>query len=745
MSETGKSDNSALYLRIIILLALMAAAGGAGLWLGKRSVPEDTPPLPPSAQEQLAATPAGKPSTPPPVPAADPAAPPVFFSAHPRNEDAWKVVLEEVAMASEANIHQYIVPVDLSWSEEAAAADPLAVLKRYISADPKATFFVQVSVNPDETWRKAHPAELMVVNGTPLPFPSASSEQWMEDARSALTRLMEAVEGGEVSRRIGGYVLRGLVDDIWLQPTEYDRSEANRQGFRDWLIRHYQSEEGLRQAWQSPDLKAADVDIPARPDTNSTEQVFAALPGAQPTVDFLRYTSEIAADALAAMASHVAATSAIKPVLLAYYGYSLELPSNAAGHFALANLLESNVDGFISPISSVDRGLGGVGGFMGPVHSITARGKKWFVLDDTRTGVQREEGTGQFARMRGVRAEDIFDVQRRNFAAALVNGLGVVWCDPDGEGWLHDKEQFAELGRMAEIYAGHRPTGPGDPANSASVGVNVVVDEESRFYQQCDAKVNTLLVNGSREAALRAGVPTRFVLLRDVIEGMAPPAPVYLFANTFRLTATDRAALHDRLSREKACAIWLYAPGYLDTAEAAENVGATTGMTVHAFGKPERSSSTFRLPGQFLEEGAVFGTDDSWNPLFYVDDGDADVLAQYKASDRASVALKPQASGWTSVYVAEPALPPALVCELLRILEQPMYEQPGDANYYDTVYAGGNLVAVHGSQAGKRTISLGAFFDVQDLFDSSIGWVQKDGFLLPLRAGETRLFELKPI
>ena len=61
------------------------------------------------------------------------------------------------------------------------------------------------------------------------------------------------------------------------------------------------------------------------------------------------------------------------------------------------------------------------------------------------------------------------------------------------------------------------------------------------------------------------------------------------------------------------------------------------------------------------------------------------------------------------------------------------------------MYAGGSLLAVHGREAGRRTITLDGFYDVQDLFDSSIGWVQKDGFLLPMRNGETRLFLLKPI
>ncbi len=744
MSETGKSDNSAFYLRILILLVLMALAGAGGVWMGKRSVPEETPAQPKSASEQPPTWQA-KPAPESPVPAADPTAPPVYFYAHPLGEDAWKTVLEEVAMASEANIHQYVVPVALSWSNGAASVDPLSVLKRYIAADPKATFFVQVSLNPDETWRQAHPGELMVVNGTPQPLPSASSQQWIEDAKGALTKLTESVEGGEVSRRISGYVLRALIDDLWLQPTEYDRSEINRQGFRDWLLRHYQTEAALRLAWQMPGLKAGDVDIPQHPDTADLGQVFFDLPGEQPSVDFLRYTSEITADTLAAMASHLAATSAIKPMLLACYGYSFELASNSAGQFALGNLLQSDLDGFISPVSSVDRGLGGVGGFMGPVHSLTARGRTWMLLDDTRTGVRRDESTGQFSRMRGVRAEDIFDVQRRNFSAALVNGLGLVWSDPNGEGWLHDKEQFAELGRMREIYAAHPAPLPGEPASSASVGVNVVVDEDSRFYQQCDVKVNTLLLNGGRDAVLRAGVPARFVLLRDVIEGLVPPAPVYCFTNAFRLSAADRTSLQDRLGREKACAIWLYAPGYIDTGAAAANISATTGMTVKTFDKPATSSSVFMIPGQFLAENAVLGQPETWNPLFYVDDPEADVLAQYKSSGKPSIAVKPQPSGWTSVYVAEPGIAPALVCELLRILEQPLFVQPGDDNFYDAVYASGHLLAVHGSQAGKRTVALGGFYDIVDLFDSSIGWVQKDGFLLPLRAGETRLFSLKPI
>ena len=59
MSKPGKSDNSALYLRILVLFVLMAVAGAGGLWVGKWSVPEETPALPKSAEE-LVQIPPGK-------------------------------------------------------------------------------------------------------------------------------------------------------------------------------------------------------------------------------------------------------------------------------------------------------------------------------------------------------------------------------------------------------------------------------------------------------------------------------------------------------------------------------------------------------------------------------------------------------------------------------------------------------------------------------------------------------------
>ncbi len=743
MSEPGKTENTGLYLRLLGLAAAVAVAVVAGIWLGRWSVPEENPVLPRSAGEPAAAAQQGAAQTAVPE---DPSAPPLYFHARLESAEDWNTVSQEAALAAEAGINRIIVPVTLAWTEGDPGEDVLAKLKRFVEVNPRALFLLQVDMNPSDAWMEAHPAEAMVVDGAAQPLPSPASQQWLEDGRTALNTLLGSIEGSEVSRRIMGYVICGLMEDRWIMPAAGDRSEVFRQGFRDWLIRRYQSEEDLAEAWGRPGMKADEVTLPEHPGAPDTGRVFVSLPGEQPLSDLLRCVSETTGDALAAFVSHTAATSVINPLLLAPYGFSLEPSPNMTGHFALGNLLESDLDGVISPVSYTDRGLGGAGGFMGPVHSLLARGRTWVVLDDTRTGMTRDPETGAYSRMRGLRAEDIFDVQRRNFAAALVHGLGLAWSDPLAEGWLLDRDQWQVFAKMREIYAVNRPPALTDAAAAdAGPGLVVVVDEASRFYQLCDTPLNTLLLAGGRDTALRAGISVQFVLLQDVLEENIGPAPVWLFLNAFSLDETARRQLRARFTREQSCAVWLYAPGYFNGTAGEENVSDITGMRVRAFDGPAQSGSVFGLSGQYLAQDAPFGAAASWNPLFYIEDEDADVLAGYQASGRGSVAVKTMPGGWTSVYIAEPGVTPALLAEILRILEEPLYAPPADTNHFDALFAGGGLLSIHAGQAGKRAVSLGEYCDVQDLFDPAIGWVQRESFILPLRTGETRLFTVKPM
>lgn len=744
MSEPGKVKNTGLYLRLLGLAAVMALAAAAGLWVGRWSVPGETAPaLAPvpgagaNSPQEAAEGAEGEPDT---------DGPPLYFFARPDAPEDWKTVMEEAALAAEAGITRHIVPVAPAWSDEDPPDDVTARLKQYMAANPRASFLLQVDMNPPAAWAKAHESEMMLVNGAAGTLPSAASQQWIEDGRAALRKLLASVEGGEVSRRIEGYILCAMEGGHWMLPEAGDRSETNRQGFRDWLVRHYQSEAALGEAWGRPGMSADEVTLPELPDFNDTGQVFVRFPEERPLSDYLRYTSESTADALAAFTAHLAEVSMISPKILAPYGFSLEMAGNASGHFALGNLLESDLSGVVSPVSQTDRGLGGAGGYAGPVHSLLARGKTWMVLDDTRTGMERDPAAGTVARMRGVRAEDIFEVQKRNFASALVDGLGLAWADPLGDGWLLDGDQWRLFGKMREIYAARAEEGGASPEENAAPGLTVVVDEAARAVQRCAGPLNALLVSGGRDAALRAGVRTRFVLLQDVLEERVGPSRTWLFLNAFRLDADARERLHDRFARERASVVWLYAPGYFngDTASA-ENISAVTGMGVRAFDGPAAAGSLFSLSGQFLAQDAPFGAAGMWSPVFHIEDAGADALARYADSGKTSLAVKSINGEWTSIYVAEPGVTPGLLAEILRILEEPLFVAPGETNYFDPVYAGRGLLALHATEPGKRAVVLPDYCDVQDLFDPSAGWTQKDEFVLPLRTGETRVFSLKPM
>ena len=677
---------------------------------------------------------------------------PVFFCPGAMVSEDWKVISEEVAMAASSGIHRYIITISPSWFEQDRQGDAErynALLKQYVDVDAQAQFLIQVNLNPPVHWFEVHPEAAMQINEVLQPYPSPASVVWQEAASSALENLIATVGAGAYQERVLGYVLCALQNLRWMLPEGYDRCTANQQGFIEWLQQGYRDDDALQIAWGNETITLETVTIPEPPVTEDALPIFLELPARRAVADFLQYSSESVADALTSLSAVTARVSAqgSSSIIAAPYAYSFETLPNDCGHFALELLLESDINAFVSPVSYVDRGLGGVGGVMGPVDSMTVRGKQWIIIDDTRTGVERDSDTGEFGRIKGINVDDVYDVQRRNFAMALTYGLGLIWSDPQGEGWLHDQEQWEHFGQLNAIYADQLKEEDSDTEEVYSKAVmTVVVDESSRFYMQGDNRINSIFLQKGRDAALRAGVSLRFHLLRDVIEDIAPPTSVYLFLNAFHLSETDRVQLHSRLAREHASAIWLYAPGYIAQNSDVENIAATTGMDVRQFEEPFETGSKFLLSGNFLQADEKFGYLKSCTPAFYIEQGEeTDFLATYVHDrEKGSVAILSLPEGWTSVYVAEPGLSPALLCEILLLLEQHLYLTPVDDIYYDAVFIRDDIVSLHASKTGKRSIHLGGFCDVVDLLEPAIGWSQKDRIMLPLQTGETRLLLQKP-
>lgn len=663
---------------------------------------------------------------------------PVFFHAGIGDGADLDAVAAELAMAAAAGIHDHILAMPLPWGDGWEALDRR--VEWALAADPGGNIILQLDLNPPPSWHIENPSETAstVHNGTS--YPSIASRMWIEEAMQHLQALEAHLRQTGAHEHIAGCVLSALEQGRWFRSDGYDRSEANTAAFRLWLRTRYGDDGALRTAWDDPGVALQVAEIPPRPDGSDTTHVFFELPGQRPHVDFLNYLNEQTAAALVELVGHARRVWGPEFQILLPYGHAFDLTHNDAGHAGLATVLESPADAFVSPISYVARGLGEVGGVMGPVQSALARGKDWYILDDTRTGIRRNPASGAIERPQGLRLPDLANLYRRNCALAALQGLRLAWSDPAGIGNLHDPEIWEELTRLRVLYSDIRSAD--NPPRA--VDLLVVLDEESRFYQQCDLPLNELLLTGIRDTVLRAGVSVHFVLLRDVLQGKVPPASVYLFSNAFHLTREDREGLHGILAAQGAAAIWVYASGYIDETASAENIAATTRMAVRAFEEPAPSGSTYTLTGNRIAEGRGFGAPGVWSPLFYIEDEEADTMAHFTSSKRTSVAIKFVEEGWGSVYIAEPIVPLELLQEILGILDIPLALRETAIPLADTVLRSGPHLLLHAGGSGNRLIDFGGPSNIADLFDARIGWSHKQRVTIAMETGETRLFRVEP-
>lgn len=764
MSAQGQPNPPPLYIYFLGAFAIILMAGALGLWLG--SAPRPIPDTPADRAAPGESRP-GEPAAPAPRPT-----PPLYFFANTLPGADLAAVAETVRMAAapektaggaDVSLHRHGIVVPLPWPEHGVAPETaLEPLRVVVEADPLAEVLVRVVLDPPQSWLDAHPDDAARFGETSQSMVSIASDNWMEAVRAGLESLIRDIEGSPEGTHVIGYIPACLENGQWHYVGGYDSSVANADGFRRWLTERYADDAALQAAWKSEEAAIETAAVPEKPETGDQEHVFFDLDAARPVIDYLQYLSESTGQTLVTLVEQIKGVARDGVKVYVPYGYTFELTGNASGHGALAYLLDSAVDGFLSPLSYFDRGQGPTGGFLGPVHSALYHDKQWLLVDDTRTGITRDPETGAFARLPGLRDEDVERVQRRNFAAAVTQGLGLCWYDSAGNGALCDKAIWSRLKGMKAAYmdawsADITPVESGvlrfpqHPAGGgAEVFMAVVVDERVRAFQQYDAALNEILLLQGRDLALRLGIPTRFCLLSDVLEGSAPVAPIYLFLNAFRLTPEDRAALHALLTRGQSTAIWVYAPGYMDGETAsAENVSATTLVSVKAFDKAAASGSAIALPGSsvWVSDKDPLGPGGTWRPLFYIDDEETNVLARFTDSDKASVAMtfvdvEEGHEGWTSIFIAEPSFSAGLLRETLSILDKFPYLRSVPPDGGDVIYFGPNLLAVHANVAGERTFDLGQTYDVEDILERAVGWPRKRTLTLPMRAGETRILRL---
>jgi hypothetical protein len=207
-------------------------------------------------------------------------------------------------------------------------------------------------------------------------------------------------------------------------------------------------------------------------------------------------------------------------------------------------------------------------------------------------------------------------------------------------------------------------------------------------------------------------------LLDDLLENRLPPYKLYVFLNPFHLNDSRRSVLKNVLRQQGRTALWIYAPGYLNSdSDEPISLENMTDLTGFRFGRgevywgPFMHVTNFSHPiTQNLPQDLFWGSTDPIGPVFHLADPEALVLGQVIYSlgrcqpgfGIKSFGRGPEDAGsWNSVYTASPVVPSPVLRGIARHAGVHIYNDQGDV-----LYATPDLLAVHTAGGGPRSFRL---------------------------------------
>jgi hypothetical protein len=481
------------------------------------------------------------------------------------------VYTQQACLAASVGIHLHSFETLMPWPKPGEAADFSdvdLVFEAALEADPNALLLPRFSANAPIWWLDQHPGHEMVYSdgGTPetIRTQSMGSKVWRREAVQNLRVFVRHCEE-KFGDHMLGYHPCGQHTAEWFyerswEPVYHGFEEAFRSAFSDWALAKHGSFEGLRRAWNQPDLNENDLKVPTiEQREHSTLGLFRDPQSERFVIDFNEFQQDIVVETLEEMARAIKEETGRKKLVTFFYGYYFELsgiPKGAqnSGHLALSRLLACpDVDILCSPISYGDRGLGGSGAFMSAVDSVRAAGKLWLNEDDTRTYLSPPENP--FSRVDTL--ERSRWVHQRNVAQLLPRRLACWFMDLGNEGWLNAKELWDNIGALRQTYSEQL----GEPA-VWDPEVAVVVDEKGPLYLADTWELTRFLPAIFRSEFYRMGTGFRIHLLSDVLSGRLKLPKVTLFIGCFHLTPEERKTVAEAIKDKTA--VWFYGDGFLD-------------------------------------------------------------------------------------------------------------------------------------------------------------------------------------
>ncbi len=652
----------------------------------------------------------------------------------------------------------------------------------YLKLDPTVLLLPKIDPVPGSWWCREFPNEISLQSdGTPTDASekqpchfSFASQKYQSLAREALKALVAHFENKYGNNILGYHLENGLLGewyawDGWQSGDHFgveDYSTPAKAAFQQWLrIKYEGKQEELQRSWGDPAVTFESAAVPSEHSRMHAAHGIFFDPGISSHVpDYFEFLNDMVATVLLDQAHVIKEVTQGRKIVGAFFGYlwstSPSLTMNHGGHLGFEKVLDSpDIDFIASPYVYDHRYVGGADTAQSLPAAVTLHHKLYFNEADTITHLAKRRealpaiSPRMFALPRDIRETEGLLV--RDYGYALTGGFGM-WYYAGMTGLFSDPEIIRLFSELRAIDQNNLQ------ADKQSVAdVAVVLDEDSfRYFSDFEPLFMPLLAVQKQWELVFMGAPFDDVRLNDLVTNTARDYKFYIFVNTFRVTAGQRALLQARFKRNHATALWVYAPGYIDKGLSVENMSALTGIRL------AESDSSGELRVQIssqdhpytnsLPAGLAYGTDVnvekirlSYNsfgylkgglkvsPRFWGDDPTAIVLGHLMGIERPGLLVKEQ-PGWTSVYSSAPIVPAALLRRIASAAGCHIYS---DAD--DVVYANKSFLVIYAPAAGARTIRLPRPARVIDLLQNRTLSTGVNEFTLNMSANEAKLLELK--
>lgn len=616
-------------------------------------------------------------------------------------------------------------------------------LHAIIAGNPNARIIMRIKMNVPNWWLARYPEELSVnEHGVRSPQPAMSSERWLNDACAMLTDVVKYFEQSPLAKHIIGYHPAGGGSSEWFwwnyEKGLQDYSPANTAVFRSWLKNKYGTDAALQRAWRNPTVTLADATVPSVARRNASEDgIFRDVLSTQDLTDYRLFMSDVTSTAIARAVRAVRAGLSTRKLVGVFYGYAHYLAGNTGqrldnlGFQGLHTVLSDPELDFLCAPTVYDRRRGGQEGdyIVAPTASLQLHNKLYWDEADIRTHLAESNETYGCTS-----PDETSAVLWRTFGHSLTKGCYLWWFLLAGNASFHTERIMNDISTMARLDRELI-----DRSRRSLADIAVFSDELSMHYLNSK---QPMLRNYSRNAfteLARLGAPSDCYILDDITHPQLPHYKLYIFLNAFYMTPERRQAIHDRLARDGATALWFYAPGYLGPD--GNDCQGMTKLTGFSFTRQEISQDA---GVEWLDAAGGWSGDSlrqrqhcpALAPAFAVNDSAATPLARLTGSGAIVAASKEQAWG-RSVYCL---MPPS--AEFLRALcDQLAIHVYCRSN--DVFQINERFVMLHSRDDVQKSITLPKPQGWRNLINNSIH-PPAASISFPLPYGETALFELLP-